>query len=208
MIHSSHSPGSHLLQAKYRRNCIFSPIALSTDQLCYFKPAASSRYLGLFHTRHVEDVRLRMPRVKWRRKRIHPVASSVSSIISVRSGRYRFGIQSAQKYLQSLRRTLCSMSYLFLQERRIVDIPHLFSSACPTSRHKENPPGSTLVGKDERVGICFRLLVHSIQRASRCLLHLFSSRPSGLLTFFSTWTNRAVKNINALPFFYVSFPAF
>ena len=209
MIHSSHSPGSLLLQAKYRRNCIFSPIALSTDQLCYFKPAASSRYLGLFYARHGEDVRLRMLRVKWRRKRIHPVASSVSSIIFVRSGRYRFGIQSAQKHLLSLRRTLCSMGNLFSQKRRIVDIPHLFSSACPTSRHKENPPGSTLVGKDERVGICFRLLVHSIQRASRCLLYLFSSRSSGLLPFFSTWiTNRAVKKHKRPALFLCIFPRF
>jgi hypothetical protein len=128
MIHSSHSPGSLLLQSKYRMNCIFSPIALPTGQLCCFKPTASLRYLGLFYTRHAEDVRLRILRVKWRRKILHQVTSSLSSIISVRSGRYRFGIQSAQKYLQTLKRTFCSMGNLFSQERWIVDIPHTFSS--------------------------------------------------------------------------------
>lgn len=128
MFHSSHSPGSLVLQPKYRRNCILNPIALSTDQLCYFKPTVSSRCLVLFYTRLWDDVRLRIPRVKWMRKRIHPVASSVLPIISVRPGRYRFVIQSAQKYLQTLRRTFCSMGNLFRKERGIVDIPHLFSS--------------------------------------------------------------------------------
>ena len=96
MFHSSHSPGSLVLQPKHRRDYTLSPIALSTDQLCYFRPTASLRYPGLSYARLAEDVRLRMPRVKRSRKRIHPVNSSAPSIISVRLGRYRFGIQSAQ----------------------------------------------------------------------------------------------------------------
>ena len=209
MFHSSHSPGSLVLQAKYRRNCILNPIALSTDQLCYFKPTVSLRYPGSSYARLAEDVRLRIPRVKWMRKRIHPVASSVSPIISVRSGRYRFGIQSAQKYLQTLRRTFCSMGNLFCKERWIVDVPHLSSSACRTSWCKENPPGSTLTGRGEGVGIFFRQLVHSIRRVSRCFLHLFSSRPAWVLSFFSSWvTNRTVKKHKRPALFLCIFPLF
>ena len=209
MTHPPHSLGSLLLQAKYRRNCIFSPIALSTDRLCYFKPTPSSRYLGLVCARHGEDVRFRIPRLKWRRKRLHPVDSSVPSIISVRSGRYRFGIQSGQKYLQTLRRTFRSMGNLFCKERRIADVPHLSSSTCRTSWYKENPPGSTLTGSGERVGIFFRQLVHSIRRVSRCFLHLFSSRPSRVLPFFSNWiTNRTVKKHKRPALFLCIFPLF
>ena len=209
MFHSSHSPGSLVLQPKHRRDYTLSPIALSTDQLCYFKPTASLRYPGLSYARLAEDVRLRIPRVKRSRKRIHPVDSSVPSIISVRSGRYRFGIQSGQKYLQTLRRTFRSMGNLFCKERRIVDVPHLSSSTCRTSWYKENPPGSTLTGSGERVGIFFRQLVHSIRRVSRCFLHLFSSRPSRVLPFFSNWiTNRTVKKHKRPALFLCIFPLF
>ena len=209
MIHPPHSPKSLLLQAKYRRNCNLKPIALSTDQLCYFKPAVSFRYLGLSCARLGEDVRFRITRVKWRRNRIQPVLDSVSSIIPVRSGRYRFGIQSGQKYLQTLRRTFRSMGNLFCKERRVVVVPHLSSSTCRTSWYKENPPGSTLTGRGERVGIFFRQLVHSIRRVSRCFLHLFSSRPSRVLPFFSNWiTNRTVKKHKRPALFLCIFPLF
>jgi hypothetical protein len=59
MIYPSHSSGSLVLQAKYRRNCILNPIALSTDQLCYFKPTVSSSWLVLFYTRLGDGVGFR-----------------------------------------------------------------------------------------------------------------------------------------------------
>ena len=204
MIHPSHRSGSLVLQAKYLRNCILNPIALSTDQLCYFKPTASSRYLGLFYARHGDNVRLRMHRVKWMRKRIHPVASSVSPIISVRSGRYRFGIQQAHQQAQAPEKSFCSMGNLFCDERRIADNPRLFSSACRPFYYKESPPGVSPKGKDGRVGVRFRPLVNFIQKVSRHFLRLFLSRTSSEVAFLSNWiTTHTAKIRNTLALLFV-----
>jgi hypothetical protein len=203
MIYPSHRSRSLVLQAKYRRNCILNPIALSTDQLCYFKPTVSSRCLVLFYTSLGDDVRLRIHRVKLMRKRIHPVDSSVSPIISVRSGSYRFGIQQAHQKAQASRVSFCSMGNLFCDERRIVDNPRLFSSAYRPFYHKEIPPGVSPKEKGGRVGNRFRPLVHFIQKVSRHFMRLFLSRTSSEVAFLSDWIathTTKIRNTLALLF--------
>lgn len=207
MIYPSHSSGSLVLQAKYRRNCILNPIALSTDQLCYFKPTDSFRYLGLSCARLVVDVGLRIARVKWRRNRIQPVSDSVSSIIPVHSVKYRIGIQQVYQPPQTSGRPLGSMGNLFSKQRRIVDIPDLFSSACRLFWCEESPTGFSPKGRGERVGLRFKLLVHSIQRASQYFLCQFSIRPPRVRPFFINWiTDSAVKTRNALALLFVLSP--